>query len=80
MVSTELNDCVVCKVSGVNDTETSCHPSLALVPEEEVKLLFNCSQPVDQAFTVMIIHTIGETASLLISQKRSRTTLFDGPD
>lgn len=76
-VSTELpqNDCAVCKVSGVNDTETSCHSSLSLVPEEEVKLLFNCSQPVDQAFTVMITRTIGETASLLIS-----TTLSDGPD
>lgn len=63
-ISTELPHCTVCKVSGVNDTEKSCHSSLPLVPEETVKLLFNCSQPVDQAFTVLITRTIGETENL----------------
>lgn len=63
-VSTELPLCAVCKISGVNDTEKSCHSSLPLVPDEEVKLLFNCSQPVDQAFTVLITRTIGEAAKL----------------
>ncbi|XP_075961597.1 CUB domain-containing protein 1 [Anarhichas minor] len=53
-----LDQCAVCTVSGVNDTLTSCHPSLHLVPEEEVKLLFNCSQPIEQAFTVTIARTI----------------------
>ncbi|XP_029298643.1 CUB domain-containing protein 1 [Cottoperca gobio] len=57
-VSTELplDQCAVCTVSGVNDT--SCHSSLSLVPEEEVKLLFNCSQPIEQAYTVTISRTI----------------------
>ncbi|XP_073340583.1 CUB domain-containing protein 1 [Pagrus major] len=59
-VSTELplDQCAVCTVSGVNDTETSCTSSLSLVPEEEVKLLFNCSQPIEQAYTVMITRSI----------------------
>ncbi len=55
-----LDQCAVCKVSGVNDTQTSCHASLSLLPEEEVKLLFNCSQTAEQAFTVTIARTIGE--------------------
>ncbi|XP_056153992.1 CUB domain-containing protein 1-like [Lampris incognitus] len=59
-VSTVLpvEECVVCTVSGVNDTQTSCHSSLSLVPEEEVILLFNCSQPLDQAYTVKIVRSI----------------------
>ncbi|KAM9340239.1 CUB domain-containing protein 1 [Symphorus nematophorus] len=59
-VSTELpvDQCAVCKVSGVNDTETSCTSSLSLVPEEEVKLLFNCSQPIEQAYAVVITRNI----------------------
>nr|XP_019958062.1 PREDICTED: CUB domain-containing protein 1-like isoform X1 [Paralichthys olivaceus] len=59
-VSTELplDQCAVCTVSGVNDTETSCHSSFSLVPEEEVKLLFNCSQPVEQSYTVTVTQTI----------------------
>ncbi|XP_034402003.1 CUB domain-containing protein 1 [Cyclopterus lumpus] len=59
-VSTALpvDQCAVCTVSGVNDTLTSCHSSLPLVPEEEVKLLFNCSQPIEEAFTVTIARTI----------------------
>ncbi|XP_068432185.1 CUB domain-containing protein 1 [Clinocottus analis] len=59
-VSTALpvDQCAVCTVSGANDTLTSCHASLPLVPEEEVKLLFNCSQPIEQAFTVTIAQTI----------------------
>lgn len=62
MVSTEqpLDQCSVCTVSGVNDTQTSCHASLSLVPEVEVKLLFNCSQPIEEAYTVTITRTIGE--------------------
>ncbi|XP_053302036.1 CUB domain-containing protein 1 [Pleuronectes platessa] len=59
-VSTELplDQCAVCTVSGVNDTETSCQSSLTLVPEQEVKLLFNCSQPVEQSYTVTVTRTI----------------------
>uniref|UniRef100_UPI003AAE4447 CUB domain-containing protein 1 n=1 Tax=Centroberyx gerrardi TaxID=166262 RepID=UPI003AAE4447 len=59
-VSTDLpsDQCVVCTVSGVNDTQTSCHSSLPLVPEEEVTLLFNCSQPIEQAYTVKITRSI----------------------
>ncbi|XP_054620617.1 CUB domain-containing protein 1-like [Dunckerocampus dactyliophorus] len=49
-----LDDCAVCVVSGVNDTQTSCHATLTLAPEKEVKLLFNCSQPVEQAYTVTV--------------------------
>lgn len=61
-VSTELplDQCAVCTVSGVNDTQTSCHSSLSLAAEEEVKLLFNCSQPIEQAYTVTIARSIGE--------------------
>lgn len=62
-ISTEWPSCTVCKISGVNDTEKSCHTSLPLVPEEEVKLLFACSQPVDAAFNVSITGTIGKTES-----------------
>lgn len=67
-VSTELplDQCAVCTVSGVNGTETSCHSSVALVPEEEVKLLFNCSQPIGQAYTVKINRTIGEFINLIL--------------
>nr|XP_057902681.1 CUB domain-containing protein 1 [Doryrhamphus excisus]XP_057902682.1 CUB domain-containing protein 1 [Doryrhamphus excisus] len=49
-----LDECAVCAVSGVNDTQTSCHATLTLAPEKEVKLLFNCTQPVEQAYTVTI--------------------------
>lgn len=61
-VSTGLpaEQCAVCTVRGVNDTETSCQPSLSLVPEEDVNLLFNCSQPIDQAYTVKISKSIGK--------------------
>lgn len=59
-VSTELplDQCAVCTVSGVNDTQTSCQTSLSLSSEEEVKLLFNCSQPIEQSYTVIITRTI----------------------
>ncbi|KAL7382244.1 hypothetical protein ABVT39_019415 [Epinephelus coioides] len=53
-----LDQCAVCTVSGVNDTQTSCQLSLSLVPGEEVKLLFNCSQPVEKAYAVTIARTI----------------------
>ncbi|XP_029134369.1 CUB domain-containing protein 1 [Labrus bergylta] len=52
-----LDQCLVCTVSGVNDTHT-CHSSLSLVPEEEVKLLLDCPQPVEQAYNVTISRTI----------------------
>ncbi|XP_022069363.2 CUB domain-containing protein 1 [Acanthochromis polyacanthus] len=58
MLSTKLDQCPVCTVSGVNDTQTTCQASLSLVPEEEVKLLFNCSQPIGQTYTVMINSSI----------------------
>ncbi|XP_072226330.1 CUB domain-containing protein 1 [Leuresthes tenuis] len=59
-VSTKLPlaECAVCTVSGVNDTQTSCYSSLTLVPENEVKLLFNCSQPIEQSYTVTITRSI----------------------
>ncbi|XP_061615885.1 CUB domain-containing protein 1 isoform X2 [Phyllopteryx taeniolatus] len=56
-VSSELpsNGCTVCTVvGGGNDTQTVCHAILALKPEEEVKLLFNCSRPVEQSYAVAI--------------------------
>nr|XP_020453389.1 CUB domain-containing protein 1-like isoform X2 [Monopterus albus] len=53
-----MDQCAVCTVSGVNDTQTSCHSSLSLVPEKEVTLLFKCSQPLDQAYTVIVTRTI----------------------
>ncbi|XP_068189600.1 CUB domain-containing protein 1 [Antennarius striatus] len=56
--TTTSNQCSVCTVSGVNDTQTSCHASLSLVPEEEVKLLFQCPQPIAEAFTATIGRTI----------------------
>uniref|UniRef100_A0A3P8SNR5 CUB domain containing protein 1a n=1 Tax=Amphiprion percula TaxID=161767 RepID=A0A3P8SNR5_AMPPE len=58
MLSTKLDQCPVCTVSGVNDTQTTCKASLSLVPEEEVKLLFNCSQPIGQSYTVTINSSI----------------------
>ncbi|XP_056876742.1 CUB domain-containing protein 1-like [Takifugu flavidus] len=59
-VSTQLpsDQCAVCTISGVNDTTTSCHSSLSLEPGQEVKLLFNCSQPIEQAYAVKIAGTI----------------------
>ncbi|KAG7225465.1 hypothetical protein INR49_027460 [Caranx melampygus] len=53
-----LDQCAVCRVSGVNDTETSCSSSITLTPEEDTKLLFNCSQPVEQSYTVTITHAV----------------------
>ncbi|XP_037330983.2 CUB domain-containing protein 1 isoform X1 [Pungitius pungitius] len=52
------DQCAVCTVGGVNDTQKSCQSSLSLAPGEEVKLLFNCSQAVEQAFTVTIARTV----------------------
>ncbi|XP_034747156.1 CUB domain-containing protein 1 isoform X1 [Etheostoma cragini] len=59
-VFTELpmDQCALCIVSGDNDATTSCHSSLSLLPEVEVKLLFNCSQPIEQAYSVTITRTI----------------------
>ncbi|XP_051928488.1 CUB domain-containing protein 1 isoform X1 [Hippocampus zosterae] len=44
--------CSVCTVGGVNDTQTSCSSNLALEPEKEVELLFNC--PVEQSYVVTL--------------------------
>lgn len=68
-VSTELplDQCSVCTVSGVNDTRTSCHSSLSLVPEQEVTLLFNCSQSIEQSYTVAIARVIGEMSSQILT-------------
>ncbi|KAM7384499.1 hypothetical protein PAMA_011717 [Pampus argenteus] len=59
-VSTELplEQCAVCTVDGDNDVQTSCKSSLTLVPEVEVKVLFNCSEPIEAAYTVAITRTI----------------------
>ncbi|KAM4724936.1 CUB domain-containing protein 1 [Anableps anableps] len=57
-VSSKLPGCTVCTVSGVNDTQTSCQLFLKLVPEEEVKLLFDCSQPIKQSYSVEITSLI----------------------
>lgn len=71
-----LAQCAVCTVSG--DNLTSCHSILSLVPEAEVKLLFNCSQPLDQSFTVTVNHSIGEfaiKAILLLACRKLSSTL-----
>lgn len=57
-VSTDRPDCSVCEVTGVNATETACHQSLTLTPEQEVRLQFKCSEPTEQAFSASITHTI----------------------
>lgn len=57
-VSTDRSDCSVCEVTGVNATETACHQSLALTPEQEVRLQFRCSEPTEQAFSASVTHTI----------------------
>ncbi|XP_029519560.2 CUB domain-containing protein 1-like [Oncorhynchus nerka] len=50
-----LEQCSVCKVNGTeNDTQTTCHSSLALVPDEDVTLLFNCTEPPQSAFVIQI--------------------------
>ncbi|KAK7898514.1 hypothetical protein WMY93_019367 [Mugilogobius chulae] len=60
-VSTERSDCSVCELAGVNATETACQQSRLLTPEQEVKLRFKCSEPVEQAFSVSVSHTIACT-------------------
>ncbi|XP_055081457.1 CUB domain-containing protein 1 [Periophthalmus magnuspinnatus] len=57
-ISTVQSECTVCEVTGVNATETTCHQSRSLTPEQEVKLQFKCSKPIEQAFSVAITHTI----------------------
>ncbi|XP_057684369.1 CUB domain-containing protein 1 isoform X2 [Corythoichthys intestinalis] len=52
------DQCTVCTVSGVNDTQTSCQSILTLEPEKEVKLLFNCSHPVEKSYLVTISQSI----------------------
>ncbi|CAB1321122.1 unnamed protein product [Coregonus sp. 'balchen'] len=50
-----LEQCSVCTVrGGENDTQTACHSSLALVPDEDITLLFNCTEPPQSAFTIQI--------------------------
>ncbi|XP_072304171.1 CUB domain-containing protein 1 [Eucyclogobius newberryi] len=55
-ISSDRPECSVCEVTGVNATGTTCHQSLALTPEQEVKLQFNCSEL--QAFSVAVARTI----------------------
>ncbi|XP_022602881.1 CUB domain-containing protein 1-like [Seriola dumerili] len=57
-VSSKLDQCAVCTVSGVNDTQTSCHSPITLIPEVDNKLLFNCSQPIEQSYAVTVTRTI----------------------
>ncbi|KAF7664085.1 hypothetical protein LDENG_00190760 [Lucifuga dentata] len=88
-VSTDLplDQCAVCTVSGVNNTQTSCHSTLSLVADEEVTLLFNCTKSIDQAFTVKITQAIecikdkcspttGETQPSILSEF-TRTFIWD---
>nr|XP_046183436.1 CUB domain-containing protein 1 [Oncorhynchus gorbuscha] len=50
-----LEQCSVCTVrGGENDTQTACHSSLALVPDEDVTLLFNCTELPQTAFAIQI--------------------------
>ncbi|XP_028255224.1 CUB domain-containing protein 1 [Parambassis ranga] len=74
-VSTELpeDQCTVC--ISLNDTQTSCHTSLSLVPEENVSLLFRCSKPVESAFTVTVTRSIECTKDAC-----SPTTVETQPD
>lgn len=60
-MSTKLpqEQCSVCTVSGVNDTDTSCEASVSVAPEVETKLLLKCSEPEDQGYTVELKRTIG---------------------
>lgn len=57
-ISTKQSECSVCEVTGVNATETTCHQSLPLTPEQEVRLKFQCSEPTEQAFSASITHTV----------------------
>ncbi|XP_034017126.1 CUB domain-containing protein 1 [Thalassophryne amazonica] len=79
IVSTELplDQCAVCTVDGVNVTQ--CSSRLVLQPEQEVTLLFNCSQSIDQAYNVQIVRdiectmdacslTTGETQPSILSE------------
>ncbi|XP_047461686.1 CUB domain-containing protein 1 [Mugil cephalus] len=83
--------CAVCTVSGVNDTDKSCQPSLSLVPEVEVKLLFNCSEPLEKSFTVTVSRVIEctkdacspatvETPSILTEFSRTFTWEVRAPE
>lgn len=71
-----LDQCSVCTISGINDTTTSCHSNLSLDPGEEVQLLFNCSQPIEEAYTVAITHKIGETVSFSRCWSKDRYRLL----
>ncbi|XP_019906071.2 CUB domain-containing protein 1 isoform X2 [Esox lucius] len=54
-----LEQCSVCNVSGgENDTQKMCDTSLELVPDEDVTLLFNCTEPVQSAFAIQIYRKI----------------------
>ncbi|XP_030004103.1 CUB domain-containing protein 1 [Sphaeramia orbicularis] len=60
MVSPTLtvDQCEICTVNGVNDTQMQCQSSVTVNPEEEVQLLFKCPQPLEQAYVVDIFQTI----------------------
>lgn len=59
-VSTTLpmEQCTVCTGDGDTGAETNCQSSLTLVPDQNVTLLFNCSQPPHSAFTIQITRDI----------------------
>lgn len=60
-----LEQCSVCTVRE-NDTQTACHSSLALVPDEDITLLFNCTEPPQRAFAIQIHRKIGESREMLL--------------
>ncbi|CAL9691699.1 unnamed protein product [Knipowitschia caucasica] len=59
-VFTDQSGCGVCEVTGDNATETSCPPSLALTPGQEVRLQLTCSESesTETAFSASIAQTL----------------------
>ncbi|KAL0962512.1 hypothetical protein UPYG_G00340980 [Umbra pygmaea] len=58
-VSSSWEQCFICTLIGSeNDTKPTCHASLDLVPDEDVTLLFNCTEPLESAFTIRIKRNI----------------------
>ncbi|KAG7458055.1 hypothetical protein MATL_G00233840 [Megalops atlanticus] len=47
-------ECCVCRVGGDGASEEVCSSSLTLEPDKDVNLLFNCSSPAQEAFTISI--------------------------
>ncbi|CAN9504087.1 unnamed protein product [Ophioblennius macclurei] len=90
--SLPLDQCAVCTVSGANDTEVSCHSTITLLPEVEVKLLFNCTDLPDDPYSVTISRTlectkdacnpatVGAQSSLLAEISRMFTWKVKAPE